>query len=74
MRCTERTNYQENAFRILGVSANATLKTVRDAYNTLKQRGKLGGLGLVDDPLCFLSTIERSEPNVRDAFNKLQNL
>jgi len=73
MRCIERTSYQENAFRILGVSANATLKTVRDAYNTLKQRGKLGGLGLVDDPLCFLSNIERSEPNVRDAFNKLQN-
>src|SRR3990170_4514625 len=74
MWCIERTSYQENAFRILGVSANATLKTVRDAYSTLKQRGKLGGLGLVDDPLCFLSTIDRSEPNVRDAFNKLQNL
>lgn len=28
---------------------------------------------MVDDPLSFLSIIERSEPNVRDAFNKLQN-
>src|SRR3990172_7314020 len=74
MWCIERTSYQENAFRILGVSAKAPLKTVRDAYSTLKQRAKLGGIGLVDDPLSFLSTIERSEPNVRDAFNKLQNL
>lgn len=68
-----RTIYEENAFRILGVSANASWKTIRDTQQSLRIRAKVGGLGSLDDPLGFLNTVERTESSIREAFNKLEN-
>ncbi|MCI0615294.1 hypothetical protein L0244_20065 [bacterium] len=66
-----KTVYEENAFRVLGVAANATWKTVRDVQNKLKLRAKVGGLNAMADPLFFLNTIERNDSTIRDAFNRL---
>lgn len=66
-----KTAYEENAFRILGVAANATWKTVLDVQTKLKQRAKVGGLKAMADPLFFLNTIERNDSTIRDAFNRL---
>ncbi|MEA2067469.1 MAG: hypothetical protein U9O65_10355 [Thermotogota bacterium] len=65
--------YQENAFRLLGLPANATWIIVQHARQSLNVRVKAGGFYSVDDPLSFLNTVERNESSIRNAFNRLKN-
>jgi len=67
------TFYQENAYRVLGISANSSRTAARDSQQSLRTRFKVGGLIAVDDPLSFLNTVERSESSIRNAFNRLEN-
>jgi len=64
--------YQENAFRLLGLPANATWIIVQHARQSLNVRVKAGGFYSVDDPLSFLNTVERNESSIRNAFNRLK--
>ena len=65
--------YQENAYRILGVSADASVTMVRDAFQSLRTRIKVGSNINIKDPLCSVCSLEQSESKIRDAFNRLMN-
>ena len=65
--------YQDNAFRILGASANSNRTAIRDAHQALRTRVKVGSLATIDDPLSILDTLELNEAKIRDAFNRLEN-
>lgn len=65
--------YWDNAFRILGVSANSNRTVIRDAQQALRTRVKAGSSATIDDPLSILDTIGLNEAKIRDAFNRLEN-
>lgn len=65
--------YQDNAFRILGTPSNAKYSMITQIFQKLKIRVKAGKLVHDNDYLSPISSIELSEPMIRDAFNKLVN-
>ncbi len=66
-------SHLENAFRIFGVSANTTRKTIRDLQQSFRTRLKVGAKPSIKDPLAFLSTITLTESSIRDASSLLDN-
>ena len=65
--------YLENAFRILGVAGNSSLRKVREAQQELATRARAGGLSRTGDLLGIFGGIERNEATIRDAFIRLKD-
>lgn len=65
--------YQENAFRILGISADANNSVVRKAHQSLRTRVKMNGVKEVQDWLAFIDKRQLSETTVQNALHRLEN-
>ncbi len=65
--------YQDNAFRILGIPANASYAMIMDNFQSMKIRAKAGKVVQENDYLSSLCSIKLNETIIRDAFNKLLN-
>lgn len=63
--------YQDNAFRILGIPANASYAMIMDNFQAMKIRAKAGKVVQENDYLSSLCSIKLNETIIRDAFNKL---
>lgn len=66
--------YFDNAYRMLGVSADITRLEARTVVQAMKMRSRMAAVEAVNDPLGALEPVERSEEAVRDAFNALSNV
>lgn len=65
--------YDDNAFRILGTTANASYAMIMDNFQAMKTRAKAGKAVQKNDYLSSLCSIKLNETIIRDAFNKLLN-
>lgn len=65
--------YANNAFRILGLPAEATQAQVRSAGEALLRKLKLGSSPATDWDLPVLGPLVRTERNIRDAMARLRH-
>jgi len=65
--------YQNNAFRILGLSSDASMKDIMQRVNEVKVKKSLGVEVSYDFDFPWMGSIDRSEQNVINALQRLEN-
>lgn len=65
--------YQNNAFRILGLTADASMKEIMQRVNEVKVKKSLGIDFSYDFDFAWIGDIDRSEQNVINALQRLEN-
>lgn len=66
-------NLKTNAYRILRLSANATLSDVHTAAASMRRAAALGVAGATEDDVPALGDVSRTEADIRTAVGRLQN-
>jgi len=65
--------YQNNAFRILGLKPNASMKEITKRVNEIKVKISLGMNVEYDYDFTFMGPINRDEQNILNALQRLEN-
>lgn len=63
---------RENPFRIIGVPANSTEKEIQKQLSKTKAYAKVGKVADNDYDFSFMGSISRSEEDIQEASNKIQ--
>ena len=64
---------QENPYRVLRLSVNATISDIHKAAAGMRRVALLGTTGTTDADLPYLGEIHRAEPDIRAAVGRLEN-